>query len=146
MSNVAATTYTWLGGQFEFEQNFGSGTFTAISQVTDVDESGSKWDTPDITSADNTDGVKRQQTTLFTPGTISVSILWNPQDASHIALKSTYLAGGTHNFKRILPGSFSGGTRSFQGQITELNPGKQSLDKPTTATLKVMISGPYTDS
>lgn len=145
MPNVTATTFTYLGGQFQIgDGHTPTENFTTINQVVDVDFSGSKVDTVDVTTADNTDSTKRFKDTLFDPGDCSITIMWNPQDATHQQLQAAFLARGSHNFKRINPGSF--GTRSFTGIITALDLGKETLDKPVQTTCKVKLSGPYVDA
>jgi hypothetical protein len=146
MANITATTFTYLGGQFQIGDGHTTENFTTVNQVTEVGFTGNKTDTVDVTTADNTDGVKRFNPTLSNSGTCDVSILWNPSDATHQQLQAA--ANSTpktaHNFKRINPGTF--GTRSFTGIIESLDLGKQSLDKPVTATMKIQISGPYVDA
>lgn len=144
MANVAATTFTYLGGQFQAgDGHTPTENFTTINQVLDVDFTGSKVDVQDVTNADNTDGVRRYTSTLFNPGTCTVNILWNTQDATHQQLQALFLAKGAHNFKRINAGGF--GTRSFTGIIESLDI-KEVLDKPTQAALKIQLSGPYVDA
>lgn len=143
MPNVTATTFTFLGGQLQIGDGGGPENFTLISQVKTCDFSSSKLDTEDVTSADNTDGVKRFSDRLFDPGDLSAEIDWNPTDASHQQLYNAWIARGPHNFKRLNPGGF--GTRAFTGIITSLD-FKQALDKATTASLKVKLSGPPTST
>jgi hypothetical protein len=144
MSNVAAATFSLIGGQFQQgDGHTPTENFTTINQVISVDFSGSKVDTQDITSADNTDGVRRFKDQLFDPGDFTAQILWNPQDATHQQLQAAFLAKGSHNFKRINPSGL--GTRSFTGIITALDI-KQALDKAAEATVKIKLSGPYVDA
>src|SRR5579884_2651330 len=143
MSNVIATTYNYLGGQFQIGNGGSPETFTTVTQVKDVDFTGSKVDTQDITTADNTDGTRRFVDTLFDAGECTATIFWNPNDVTHQQLESAFLARGTHNFKRINPGGF--GTRSFAGIIVSIDR-KEAIDKPTEATVKIKLNGAYTDS
>lgn len=144
MSNITATTFTYLGGQFQVGNGANPEVFTTISQVKEVDFSGTKWENPEVTSADNTDSVRRYTGTLFDPGTVTVTIHWNPEDATHQQLQAQTIAGGTHNFKRINPGGF--GTRTFSGLYEGSVDIKQSIDKPTEGVVKIKLSGPFVDS
>ena|SRR5882724_5893799 len=144
MSNVTAATFTLTGGQFQLETTFGSGTFTTITQVKSVDFGSFKVDTPEVTSADNTDGVRRYIATLQDHGDASVSIIYNPADTTHAALRTASLAQGTaatHNFKVVNPSGFL--TYTFAGIITTFET-KITLDKETDLSVKIKISGPLT--
>jgi hypothetical protein len=144
MANITATVFTYLGGQFQMgDGHTPTENFTTMTQVLDVDFTGSKVDVQDVTSADNTDGVRRYKDTLFNPGTATVNILWNQTDATHAQLQAAFIARGSHNFKRINPGTF--GTRSFTGIIESIDI-KEVLDKPTQAAIKIQLSGPYVDA
>jgi Lambda phage tail tube protein, TTP len=144
MSNSTAAIFTLTGGQFQLETTFGSGTFTPISQVKSVDFGSFKVDTPEVTSADNTDGIKRFVATLQDHGDVTVTIIYNTADATHQALRTASLALGsaaTHNYKVVNPTGFL--TYSFQGIITSFDT-KMTLDKDTELTVKIKISGPLT--
>jgi len=141
--NVTATTFSFIGGQVQIGDGATPENFTNIDQVQDCDFSSDKVDTEDVTTADNTDGTKRFTDREFDPGEFSATILWNPQNASHQQLNAAYLARGSHNFKRINPGGF--GTRAFSGIIVSLSL-KQNQSKGTVASLKVKLSGPYTQT
>src|ERR1700743_762370 len=140
MTTVTATTFQLLGSQFQLG-NGGSPTetFTTISQVTAVDFGSYKADTIDVTTADNTDGFRRFSGTLQDPGDVSVTLLYNPNDATHAALLAARNAGN-HNFKEVVPNFL---TRSWNGVITSWEE-KLTLDKATEVTLKIKISGPLT--
>lgn len=138
MANVTATTFNYLGGQFSIGNGGNPESFTPISQIMDVDFSGSKVDTADVTSADNTDTWRRHKDELKDAGECTVQILWNPNDTTHVLLQTSFRNGGTYDFQRVNPGGF--GTLSFSGIITSLDQ-KQQLDKPTQATCKIKISG-----
>ena len=144
MSNVTATTFELIGGAFQLETTFGSGTFTTIAQVKSVDFSGFKQNTVDVTNADNTDGIARFIATTQDHGECSITAIYNPADATHAALRTASLAQGpaaTHNFKHVNPGTAL--TYSFQGIITGFDT-KISLEKDTELSVKIKISGPLT--
>lgn len=142
--NITAATFSLLGGQFQLGDG-GSPTenFTTINQVKSVDFSGSKLDTEEVTSADNTDGIKRHVDRLQDFGDCSVEILWNPNDATHQQLHNAWIAKGSHDFKRINTSGF--GTKSFTGIITSFDE-KQQLDKATVKSCKIKLTGPVTFS
>jgi hypothetical protein len=140
-ANITATTFTFLGGQFQIGDGATPENFTTISQVQNVDFSGSKRDTEEVTSADNTDTVKRFAGRLKEPGTASMTILWNPNDATHQLFQAAD-DGNAHNFKCINPGGF--GTRSFAAIIETADDHKLELNKATMQTIKLKISGPVT--
>lgn len=136
--NQTATTFSLLGAQFQIGDGATPENFTTISQVDSCDFSGSKVDTEEVTSADNTDGVKRHTDRLQDFGECTVEIMWNPNDATHQQLHAAWIARGSHNFKRINAGGF--GTKTFTGIITALDE-KQTLDKGTKRTCKIKLSG-----
>jgi predicted secreted protein len=140
MSNVTATTFTYLGGQFQI----GDGAtptenFTTITQVKQVDFGSSKVDTADVTSADNTDFSRRFVPLLFDAGDVSVDVIWNPADASHQALRTAFINRAVHNFKCINPTGFL--TYTFAGIIIGFDV-KESIDKTSELSVKIKISGP----
>jgi hypothetical protein len=140
--NVTATTFTFLGGQFQY----GDGAtptenFTTVNQVQNVDFGSSKRATEDVTSADNSDSYQRFQGRLKDPGMATVTILWNPNDATHQGLAALD-DGATHNFKCINPGG--NGTRSFAGIIETSDDHKLEINKATIQPVKIKISGPVT--
>jgi Lambda phage tail tube protein, TTP len=142
MPNIEATTFTLVGGQFQIGNGASPEIFTTLTQVTDVDFGSMKWDTPEVTSADNNDGVKRFTRTLKDPGDCTVTFLFNPQDPTHQQAKALVQAGATltpTNFKFLRPGTF--GTVSFAGCAVSCEEGKIGLDKPVVATLKIKVSG-----
>jgi hypothetical protein len=144
MPNTTAATFSLLGGQFQI----GDGAtptegFTTINQVKSVDFSGSKLDVEEVTSADNTDGIKRHVDRLQDFGECSVEILWNPNDTTHQQLHNAWIAKGTHNFKRINTSGF--GTKLFAGIITSFDE-KQALDKATIKSCKIKLNGAPTFS
>ena len=118
--------------------------FTTIAQVEECDFNDSKWTVNKVTSADNVDKSERKAPTLLDEGTCTVSILWNPNDATHQQLWNAYRAGAEKNFKVVNPGGL--GTKSFPGIIVSLDPGKKTLDKPTKYTCKIDLSGPLVES
>lgn len=145
MSNVTAAIYTYIGGQFQIEPTYGSGTFLTISQVKSVDLSGAKASTVNVMSADNTDSTERVVKTTHSPGDASVVIIYNTNDTTHQALRAAFNQQGTlatHKFKNIPLGQL---TDSFEGVITGWDV-KQTLDKDTELTIKITISGPVTQA
>jgi hypothetical protein len=137
--NQPATTFTFLGGLFEYGDGQSPENFTPVSQVQSVDEGGNKVDPEDITSADNTDRIKRKTGRLEDPGTVSPVIFWNPTDPTHqglMALKD----GNPHNFKVVNPGAF--GVRLFPAIIETATDQKLELGKGTMRTIKLVVSGP----
>lgn len=141
MANVPAVTFTFLGGQFQIGDGAGSESFTTISQVQSVDFGGSKRDTEDITSADNTDSFKRFTGRLQDPGTCTVGIWWNPNDTTHQLLANAD-DGLPHDFKCINPGGF--GTRSFAAIVETVRDQKLELGKGNMKTIKLKLTGPVT--
>jgi hypothetical protein len=141
MPNVTATTFTFLGGQFEYGDGATPENFTLVNQVESVDEGGNKIDIEEVTSADNTDRYKRKAGRLEDPGTVAAVILWNPTDPTHqglMALKD----GQPHNFKVINPGAF--GQRFFSAIIESATDQKLELNKGTRRTVKLAVNGPVT--
>jgi hypothetical protein len=142
MPNVQATTFTFLGGLFEIGNQDGPPeTFTPITQVQSVDFSGSKRATEDVTSADNTDTIQRFAGRLKDPGSVSVAVLWNPNDPTHIQLQAAD-DGLAHDFKCINPGGF--GSRSFSAIVETVSDQKLELNKGTIRTIKLKQTGPVT--
>jgi len=142
MPNIEATTFTLTGGQFKIGNGANPEVFTTLTQVTDVDFGSMKWDAPEVTSADNTDGVRRYSRTLKDPGDCTVMFLYNPQDPTHQQARALVQSGATltpTNFQFIRPGTF--GQVSFAGCAISLDEGKVELNKPVSATLKIKISG-----
>jgi predicted secreted protein len=139
MSNVTAATFTFLGGQFQLGDG-GTPTenFTTISQVKSVDFGSSKVQTEEVTSADNTDSARRYVSTLYDAGDVSIEVIWNPSDATHVSLRTAFMARGQHNFKVVNPASL--GTYTFAGIITSFDV-KEHIDKPADLSVKVKISG-----
>jgi hypothetical protein len=142
MPNTQATTFTFLGGLFQYGDG-GNPTeiFTAVNQVQDVDFGSSKRNTEDITSADNIDGIMRFAGRLKDPGMVTLMILWNPNDPSHQALAALD-DGLLHNFKCVNPGG--NGTRSFAGIVETSDDHKLQINKATIQPFKIKISGPVT--
>lgn len=148
MANIEATTFTLTGGQFQMGNGATPEIFTTLTQVTDVDLGSSKWDAPEVTSADNSDGVRRYTRTLKDPGDVTVTFWFNPNDATHQQLRAMAQAATATltptNFKFVRPGT--NGTESFAACLISLDYGKITLDKPTAATAKLKISGEVTYS
>ena len=136
--NQTASTFTLLGAQFQIGDGATPEVFTTIAQVDSCDFSGSKVDTEDVTSADNTDGVRRYSDRLQDFGECTVEFWWDPTNPVHQQFHSAWIARGTHNFKRVNPGAF--GTRSFSGIITSFDE-KQVIDKGTKKSVKIKLSG-----
>ncbi|MFL6314808.1 MAG: hypothetical protein ACJ71W_22105 [Terriglobales bacterium] len=141
--NVTATTFTFLGGQFQIGDGATPENFTTINQVQSVDFGSSKRATEDVTSADNTDSVQRFAGRLKDPGMVSISVLWNPNDPTHQLFQAAD-DGAAHNFKCINPGG--NGTRSFAGIIETADDHKLEINKGTIQQVKIKLSGPVTHS
>jgi hypothetical protein len=140
--NATATTFTFLGGQFQYGDGNPNGTgeqFTTVSQVQNVDFGSSKRATEDVTSADNTDSVQRFAGRLKDPGMATVTILWNPNDVTHQGLAALD-DGAAHNFQCINPGG--NGTRRFAGIVETGDDHKLEINKGTIQSVKIKISGP----
>lgn len=144
MANIEATTFTLTGGQFKIGNGATPEVFTTLTQVTDVDFGSMKWDAPDVTSADNNDGVRRYTRTLKDPGDVTVTFWFNPQDPTHQQARALAQSGATltpTNFQLVRPGTF--GQVSFAGCVISYEEGKVSLDKPVAAVLKIKVSGEF---
>jgi hypothetical protein len=145
MANIEATTFTLTGAQFQLGNGATPEIFTTLTQVSDVDFSSMKWDAPEVTSADNTDGVRRYTRTLKDPGDVTVTFWFNPQDPTHQQARALANTGATltpTNFRFIRPGTF--GQVNFAGCLISLEEGKISLDKPVAAVMKIKVSGELT--
>lgn len=140
MPNVTAITFTWIGGQFKMGSGDGPPeTFTLLTQVDNVDFSGSKRAIEPVTSADNTDSADRKAGRTKDWGTCSVSYWLNPVDPTHQQFANLD-DGQPHNFQVINPGGL--GQRSFAGIIETGSDHKLELAKGTKVTAKIAISGP----
>lgn len=141
MPNVLATTFTFLGGQFQIGDGGSPENFTTIVQVKSVDFGSSKLMAEDVTSADNTDGAKRYVPTLYDGGDVSLDVLWNPADATHQSLRNAHVNRVAHNFKCVNPGTNL--TWSFNGIVTSFDV-KEHIDKPSEVSCKIKVNGPLT--
>lgn len=116
--------------------NAGSPTevFTQIAGITDIDYSGTSWDTEETTSHDSPEPVRTARPTVRTDGEITLVILHDPSNTQHALLKTLSTSGTARNFKITYPNSTLG-TFTFSGYITAYK-----FDTPKDGTQKTNVS------
>lgn len=113
--------------------------FTAIPEVQNVDFTGSKVDTVDVTHAQSPNRAREFIATLIDSGECSFTANFLPTDAIQANLEATKTAAKLVNWQVILPNSL--GTFHFAGLLHALD---KNLDftKEAKLTGKIKISGP----
>lgn len=117
---------------------------TTINKVKSIVFSGVTAETVDITTMDSTGGVRECLQSLIDPGTVNVTVQWDPADASHIAL-TTAIAGDPQAASAIVITLSNSGTDTIQGNafVTSWAP---SLDNENAAemTFELKFTGALT--
>lgn len=137
MSNPVVGTIG-IGDSFEFATVASPTTFTTLAGVQNVEPGGDKVEMNKTTQMATANGVDTFISGTQNPGTIDVKGLYQPGDATQIALEAIRLAGQAVAMK-VLYGTSN--TLSFTGIVESFTP-KFPLDKPATLDVKIQVTGP----
>jgi predicted secreted protein len=142
---IISQAFTGMGLAFQKGNNNATGspptgeTFTSISEVQQVDLSGSKVDLVDVTNVQSVGARREFIATLIDSGEASCTANFIPSDATQVALQAQMDSRAACNWKIVLPGGL--GTFSFAGLVSTID---HNLDfsKEAKLTFKVKITGP----
>ena len=139
MSNPVVGT-VGIGDSFQFATVASPSTFTTLDGVQSVTFSGDKVQTEKTTQMGTANGVDTFISSTQDPGSVDVKCLYQPGDATQIALEAIRLAGAAVQMKALYGSS---NTTTFAG-IVESMTRAFPLDKPATLDVKIKITGPWT--
>jgi hypothetical protein len=139
MSNPVQGT-VGLGDSFEFATVASPTVYTVLDGVQSISFSGDKVVMEKTTQMATPSGVDTFISATQDPGTVDVKCLYQPGDASQIALEAIRLAGAAVNFKALYGSSNSTAFSGIVESMTRAFP----LDKPATLDVKIKITGPWT--
>ena len=130
-----------LGTTVEFASVASPAVFTVLAGAQSASFSGDKVAVEKTTTLLSTNGVDTFVSSTQDPGSLDIKALYEPGDASQIALEAIRLAGVAVNWKVVYPLSL--GSASFSG-IVESMTRTFPLDKVCELSIKVKISGAVT--
>ena len=114
-------------------------TFSTVSEVQAVKQSGAKLDMVDCTNMDSQGNYREFKPTLFDAGTFAVTVNYLPKDASQVALQTDYDNKTLSNFQLVIPGG-NGGTWSFTAYIESISRSYE-LDKLLVMDVGLKLTG-----
>lgn len=113
--------------------------FTAIAQVTDITGPGLSLDTIDVTTHDSVDAWREFIGGLKDAGEVSFEVIFDPDSATHIALRTDMDSRVKRNFQLIFPDNTS--TQwNLAAFVTELEP-QMAVEDALMASLTLKLSG-----
>jgi hypothetical protein len=115
--------------------------FTTILDVIDLSAPGISLDTEEITNHSQTDYYRRHAGTLLDAGEVTATVLYDPANATHVALLTDIQARTQRNFRLDFPGATTNARWSFAGYITGFQP-----ETPTDMHLKAALTVKITAS
>ena len=133
--------FVGLGTTVQFATVASPTVFTSLLHVTSVAFSGDKTSTVKTTDFLTTSGVDTYISGTTEPGTLDVKCIYEPGDASLIAIEVIRAAGAAVPFEVVYPMSL--GSVTFSG-IVESITRSIPLDKEATCDIKVKITGVVT--
>jgi hypothetical protein len=115
--------------------------FTTVLDVMELSAPGISLDTEEITNHSQSNYYRKFAGTLLDAGEVTATVLYDPSNATHVALVSDITARTQRNFRLEFPGATTNARWSFAGYITSFQP-----ETPTDAHLKASITIKITDS
>lgn len=109
--------------------------FTTVLDVLELSAPGISLDTEEITNHSQSDHYRKFAGTLLDAGEVSATVLYDPSNATHVALVADIAARTQRNFRLEFPGATTNARWSFAGYITSFQP-----ETPTDAHLKASLS------
>lgn len=88
-----------LGSQFMVEDSPGSGTFTAIAEVTSIDGFGITTDTVDVTPHDSTNGFEQVIPTIHRNNEVTLELNFLVSESLHTQLIADQIARTARNYR-----------------------------------------------
>jgi predicted secreted protein len=133
------------GTKLKMGDGGGPETFTEILEVGDIDGPSPEWDEVEVTTHSSAVAGRYKEflTTLIDSGEVSFPINYVPSDATHIALRTVFLAGTKRNWQIVLPGNVQ--TISFAAYVKS-GPLKFPTNEQIMQELTLRISGAITFS
>ncbi|HSY29170.1 MAG TPA: phage tail tube protein [Burkholderiaceae bacterium] len=130
--------FVGLGTNFAFQTGISPVTYTTLVGVQSVAFTGDKVSTEKTTNMLTTNGVDTYIAGTQEPGSVDVKGLYQPGDATLIALEAIRASGAVTSFLVTYPLSL--GTAQFSG-IVESITRSLPLDKPATLDIKIKVTG-----
>ena len=139
MSNPVVGT-VGIGDSFEFATVSSPSTFTVLDGVQSISFSGDKVSTEKTTQMGTPNGVDTFISGTQDPGSVDVKCVYQPGDATQVALEAIRLSGAAVPMKALYGSSNSTAFTGIVESLTRAFP----LDKPATLDVKIKITGPWT--
>lgn len=128
-----------IGDSFQFATVASPSTFTTLVGVQSVNFSGDKVAVEKTTTMATTNGVDTFISSTQDPGSADVKCLYQPSDATQVALEAIRLAGAAVQMKATYGSSNS---TTFSG-IVESMTRAFPLEKPATLDVKIKLTGSW---
>jgi hypothetical protein len=109
--------------------------FTTILDVLELSAPGITLDVEETTNHSQADYYRRFAGTLLDAGEVTATVLYDPSNATHVALVTDIQARTQRNFRLDFPGAATNARWSFAGYITGFAP-----ETPTDAHLKAALT------
>jgi hypothetical protein len=117
--------------------------FTTILDVLELSAPGITLDTEEITSHSQADYYRRHAGTLLDAGEVTATVLYDPANATHVAVVTDIQARTQRNFRLDFPGATTNARWSFAGYITGFQP-QTPTDQHLKADLTIKITASVT--
>jgi hypothetical protein len=117
--------------------------FTTVLDVLELSAPGISLDTEEITNHSQTDYYRRHAGTLLDAGEVTATVLYDPANATHVALVTDIQARTQRNFRLEFPGSTTNARWSFAGYITAFQP-QTPTDQHLKADVTIKITASIT--
>jgi predicted secreted protein len=117
----------------------GPETFATVAQVTNITGPGLSADTVDVTAHDSPSGFREFIATLVDTGEVTLELVFDPDHATHIALRTDMVAKILRNFQLIFPDT-TNTQWDFAAFVTGLEP-SAPVDGALTASATLKLSG-----
>lgn len=128
-----------FGSQLKIGDGGGPEVFTTVVHVQDISGPELTADSRDVTSHDSAGAFKEYVTGLLDSGEVTFDVFWDPDTATHVALRADLLSRVRRNFK-LLWGSAPLETWDFAGQITRFAP-SAPVDGMLAASITIKVTG-----
>lgn len=113
--------------------------FATIAQVTNITGPGLSADVVDVTAHDSPSGFREFVATLVDSGEVSFELVFDPDHATHIALRTDETSRLLRNFQLIFPDA-TNTQWDFAAFVTNFEP-SAPVDGALTASLTVKLTG-----
>lgn len=115
-----------------------AGTYTDVAHVAKITPPQPSRDVAEVDDLDPVDEVKKKLPGLIDAGEVSLTLNFDPADATQTALEGDFYSGATKNYRILLP---NGWAFTFPGFVSTWSPGEISAGDVLQADVTITLQG-----